>query len=345
MGHDPARTSASKACVRGLTRGWTFRAPPHKDKPTRVTHAVIAGGAIYAAAASGIVPLLYKLDLQGKVLWTFDSKADLPRDGWPLVGLGHAVLYDDGIYLLDPETGAERLRLIDHWGHVVPGGDRFFLTNTFQMHGPGLFVGAFDRMAHELWKKNWFHGPWQNSDDHGGICLGESLVHANNYHRMPYRSSVTAYDPRTGEVKWTHPTTPTGPPSCGGELVFLVEKGELVARKASDGPVVFAKALPGIDDQPPVLAGDLVLVHGEKVTAVDHSGAVRWSAPLPRTRTFTLAAAMGSRTLVVASGKRLVLLDLESGAERARIDLDDEVHSPVIGQSVYAVVGAELVSF
>jgi outer membrane protein assembly factor BamB len=345
MGHDAARTSASKACVRGLRPSWSFTAPPHKDKPTKVTHAVADSGAVYVAAASGIVPLLYKLDAGGKLLWTFDSKADLPKDGWPLLALGHVVLYDDGIYLIDPGTGAERLRLIDHWGHVLTDGERFFLTNTVQMHGPGLFVGAFDRMAHELWKKNWFHGPHQNTDDHGGICLGESLVHANNYQRMPHRSSVTAYDPKNGRVRWTHPTIPTGPPSCGGDLVFVVERGQLVARKTSDGAVAFTRALPGIDDQPPVLAGDLVIVHGEAVTAMDRAGNVRWSAPLPRSKAFTLAAAMGSRTLVVASGKRLLLLDLDSGAERGKVDLEDEVHSPVIGDALYAVVGSTLRAF
>jgi outer membrane protein assembly factor BamB len=72
-----------------------------------------------------------------------------------------------------------------------------------------------------------------------------------------------------------------------------------------------------------VIAGRLVIVHGaEGVRAHDRStGELAWSNPAPRKAPYaeaatTMAAAMGSRTLVVTSGPRIVVLRLEDGSEQ-----------------------------
>jgi outer membrane protein assembly factor BamB len=98
----------------------------------------------------------------------------------------------------------------------------------------------------------------------------------------------------------------------------------------------------------PVLAGRLVVVHArDGVHAFDRSsGTPVWSAHLPRTAqpiqlATTLAAAMGSGTLVVVSDKTVHLLRLEDGAEvwsgmpLARVR---RLESPtVVGKSLYLV--------
>ena len=103
-----------------------------------------------------------------------------------------------------------------------------------------------------------------------------------------------------------------------------------------------------------MLAGDLVVVHGAAgVQAVDRTTGVDvWSAALPRKAepvqsATTLAAAMGSRTLVVVSGTTVHLLHLDDGTEswegipvpRAR-----QLEGPAIaGEALYVVADGSVV--
>jgi outer membrane protein assembly factor BamB len=100
-----------------------------------------------------------------------------------------------------------------------------------------------------------------------------------------------------------------------------------------------------------VIAGRLVIIHGaEGVRAHDReTGVLVWSNPAPRKAAYaeaatTMAAAMGSRTLVVTSGPSIVVLKLEDGSEQWSGAIAGGVERPVVvGRTVYVASEGALV--
>lgn len=142
---------------------------------------------------------------------------------------------------------------------------------------------------------------------------------------------------------------PSGwPPSAGGGSLYLVEGGgTLVARAEATGTVVWSESVKGAGAQSPVLANGLVFVGTNSGVATfdPATGTAGWTASLtgaaatlgslsftgdcagavpayytgsqyqsPRARTTTMAAALGSGTLVVAAQDGIHVLSLAGGA-------------------------------
>jgi outer membrane protein assembly factor BamB len=325
-----------------------------------VHHAIAAGDAVYVAGLRGDAPVLHRLDASGAPSWTFDSRADIHRDHWPTLDGDRIVLDDDGLYVIDTATGEHEGRGLDSWGQSATDGERLYVTNTWQEDGPGLYAAAYDAAGKMLWKTDRFAGRGIVIPDLGGIAVGEhAVVHAANY-RFPSCSGVFALEPRTGEHRWEAKTMPVSAPSTSAGLVYTVERmpaaaaDALVAREEATGAPVWTADVDAARGPSPVVAAGLVVVHeGPAVVAFDaKTGARAWTAGVPRTPSATgsatsLAAALGSGTLIATSGGSVHVLSLRDGHEIASSVPSagaSDVHSPVVvGTSVYVVADGTLV--
>jgi outer membrane protein assembly factor BamB len=119
---------------------------------------------------------------------------------------------------------------------------------------------------------------------------------------------------------------------------------------------VWSHELPDARGPAPLLAAGLVVVHAASgVSAFERaSGAPVWSAPLPKTAqavqsATTMAAATGSGTLAVLSGKSVHLLRLAGGSETWTVDAAPHakrLEGPVIaGGALYVVADGALLRF
>jgi outer membrane protein assembly factor BamB len=328
--HDAARTSASGACLRApLSPSWRFVPRSRGGREARVAHAVVDGDDVYAEGTLGDAPALWKLSAPtGEVVWTFDSRADIAHLMWPTLAPRTVLLVDDGIFLVDPETGKNRGRELDAWGESLTDGTSLFVMNTWQADGLGPYVGALDLDGRSLWRRDLLrHGRGYRPPDVGGFAMADGvLVHASN--QAQRGAHVVAFAP-AGDKKWrTDTTTPESSPSLSQGRVLMVERwpGEkidrLVARSLKTGVVAWSTEMKGARGPAPVAARGLVIVHGEGgVSAFDEAtGEPRWSSPVPRTTlpsqsATTLAAALGTGDLAVCAGGRVHVLALDDGRD------------------------------
>ncbi len=333
-GHDPARTSASDGCVDGpLAVTWKFtRQGPcgYKFRAGRVLEVVAEENAIFAAVDCGGSPAVMRVTPEGAPLWTF-SRADFGYGTWPAIAGDSILSTDDGVYLIDRETGKWHGRELDVWGEPAVVNTSFFVDNTFQLDGSGPFVGGFDASLKWKWRASVINaGKEPKVPRTGGVAVADGVVvHAA---AMGARTvpSLAAHDASTGERRWIAPGSwPESAPSIADGRVFVIERysGEkvdrLVARALADGSIQWSTIIPWARGAAPVIAEKVVVVHGaEGVRAHDRAtGGLVWSSPLPHKAAFqenatTMAVAKGSHTLVVTSGAQLVVLALDDGAEK-----------------------------
>ena len=183
---------------------------------------------------------------------------------------------------------------------------------------------------------------------------GSSIHRCLQASPLPARSCPRQVLHQQRDRLWSVRVSPMSSPSIADGRVFTVEKwndhdaDRLAARSMTDGHLEWARALADARGPAPLLAGSVVVVHTrDGVHAFDRAtGGPVWTAPLPRTAdpvqsATTLAAAMGTRTLVVVSGSSVHVVDLDDGHEqwagtplaRART-LDSPV---IVGKSLYLV--------
>lgn len=361
--HDAARTSASGGCVVGpLHVAWTFSPRSARGATTLATRAIADGDAVYVAGALGPTPALWRVGAaDGKPAWSYDSRTESARGGWPTLAAGRVYLVDDGVNAADAVTGVGHRAELDAWGESVSDGERLFAENDWYLDGYGLYLSAFDLDLNLLWRRDY------NAlargvlvPDVGGMALaGGLLVHAAQHGPLT-GSGLSAFEPRTGARRWRVAVSPESSPSVADGLVFVVERwagervDELAARHLADGTLAWARPLPGARGPAPVLVGRLAIVHAaDAVLAFDRaSGEPVWSRALPRTAppiqsATTLAAATGSATLVVLSGARVHLLSTGDGAELwsdAVVPHAKRLEGPVVaGRSLYLVADGRVV--
>jgi outer membrane protein assembly factor BamB len=175
-----------------------------------------------------------------------------------------------------------------------------------------------DRMA---------HARGYRPPDVGGIAMADGVViHASN--QAQRGAHVSAFGVERGEPLWrVETTTPESSPAIADGYVHAIElplgakTDRLVARALATGEIIWSRELAHARGPAPLLAGPLVVVHGDEgLFAFDRaSGDPAWSATLPRTTpaaqgATTLAAALGSGTLVVCAGGMVHVLRLTDGA-------------------------------
>lgn len=362
-GRDPARTSASDGCIDGALRvAWTFTprgACGYKAQNGRVQHAVADGEAVFATGDCGGAPAVWRIDPKaGSTVWTM-SRADYSRTSWPAIAGERIVSSDDGVFFIERATGKWSGRELDIWGESAVDGERYFVDNTWQLDGAGPFVGRFDSSTRWVWKASRFDGArGKTIADVGGIAVsGAFVVHAAA--AGPRGAPLlSAYDADSGERKWSASGSwPESSPTIADGRVYTLERrakendDRLVARELASGAEVWSQASPGwARGTAPALSPKLVLVHArDAVRAFDRgSGALAWSAALPRTTPLTqsmttLAVALGSGTVVVTTEARVVVLRLDDGKEvwsAAVVSGNGAIcGSPiVVGKSAYVAV-------
>jgi outer membrane protein assembly factor BamB len=352
-GHDAGRTGASTESCHGPLRVlWRFT-PPSKAV---AMHAIATKDSVYVSGQAGDSPTVYAVSLSGKLRWSFDSHADVTRARWPDAALGRVILEDDGFFWLVPETG-ERVGpdWLDLWGQTLSDGQRLYVVNEQHLDGPGVFVGAFDRNVKPLWRANKYIEKRGRLDVLGAIALdGGTLFQAALFKGVAL-SGLFALDPANGRRRWLVPVYPASSLSAHNGRLFVVEidwrkKTTLFARSEQDGRALWSEAVADTDHQAPVIAGRRVVTYGPTsgVVARDvKSGRTLWSAELsapgkerPGYST-ALAVALGSRTLIAASGPELAVLSLDDGRVEWKGDADSshgDLHSPIVaGGRVYVV--------
>ncbi|HEY3815604.1 MAG TPA: PQQ-binding-like beta-propeller repeat protein [Polyangiaceae bacterium] len=364
-GHDAARTSTTGGCLFApLRASWSFSPRWVKGTPSHATRTIVAGDAVYVTGGIGPTPTVWRLDAKtGAIEWTYITMADATRDGWPTLAGTKVMLVDDGVYSIDAATGKGHRGELDAWGESLTDGDQLFAENDRYWDGYGLYLSAFDLEAKLLWRRDYdalvrfFTAP-----DVGGLAMdGGRVVHAAQ-HGALHSTGLTAYDPASGERAWRVAVSPVSSPSIADGRAFGIEhwKGEavdrLVARTVRDGVLVWSHEVPDARGPAPLLAAGLVVVHaGAGVLAFDRaSGGPVWSTPLPRTAqavqsATTMAAATGSGTLAVVSGRAVHLLRLSDGTETWTADVTPHakrVEGPVIAEgALYVVADGALLRF
>jgi hypothetical protein len=380
-GHDGARSFASDACIAGpLTVAWTYAPTPPTGKTINGVHHALASTAgvfLQWAASDGQYIGTTAADLlspAGARLWTFDSGSDANFGNWASVSGTNIVLDDDGEYFVDTATGKSTAGTgVDWWGQTIPAVDGgVWFADTSKSDGPGLFVGALDSMAKLVWQEN-KQGTMCGQglgDVMGGIAVdGGVLFYAPSYTagavQPTFMSGLYAFDAAAGTPKWNVNLTPASAISAGNGFVYLIEAGNVVARKQTDGSVAWMQPVTGAGAQAPVLAAGLAIVASTMGVSVFDavSGKPGWSTPLTgaAARPFTgsimngcagsqsyggamattLAAAVPSGTLVVTASDGIHLLSLATGMDvwhGAVMGATNAVHDPVlVGKSVYVV--------
>jgi outer membrane protein assembly factor BamB len=310
--------------------------------------------------------VLHRIDSGGaRTQWTFDSRADIARTPWPTAAHGIVMFVDDGVNALNHETGAHTKIALDYWGPSLADDSRFYVANTWQEEGPGLFVGAFDTTAKLLWKSDKFQARGIVISEANGIALdGGLLYHAANYH-FAKQSFLAAIDPSTGAVQWKVMTVPASAPSAAEGRVYMVEQATgqrakpaptfaLVARSQKDGAVVWSAPVSHSRTSAAVIAGSTIVVQDDAGIGAFNAenGTQLWHTPLASkpsaSRNATsLAAAMGSATLLATGAGQVHVLALASGKVQwsgAPQPGADDVHSPIIaGGAAYVVADGTLV--
>ena len=247
--------------------------------------------------------------------------------------------------------------------------------------GPGIYVGAWDPATmSSIWKQatvpsSCTTGPTETV---GSIAVdGPTVFQAANYSAAsgpsPLPSGIRSFNAADGKPGWVQPTTLLGAVSVGAGMLFVVEGSpapSLVARHQSDGGVAWSTPLGASTASPqaPVQAGGLVIIAiANGVTAFRAAtGGPVWSRPdldavasLYQTTTgwascggggtssfdaavnTTLAAALGSNTLVVTAKDGLHVLYVDSGKDQwtgAVAGVTGPLKDPVIsGSTVYAI--------
>lgn len=358
-GRDAQRTSASPGCCVGPLRElWRFSPEPREGRKARAFHAIALGDAVYVSGVIGESPAVFRLHLDGTLAWVFDSRVDISHAHWPTFGLGEVMLNDDGVYLLDPRTGAKLFdRGLDSWGQTLTDASRIYLVNTYYVEGPRLSVGGYDPQGHQLWQQN-VVGQKQREelrDLVGGLALDRRILFQAAEYRYKQSAGVFAFEAATGTPKWSVETRPAGALSAAHRRVYLIERPAkdnavlLVARSQEDGAVAWGTPVQGIDPAAPVVLADRVVTfsHEDGVAAWDAAnGKSLWRRAIGATRADSvgnathIAAATGSKTLIVAGGSRLAILSSEDGTDlwHASETTDAGFHSPILANGrVYVV--------
>jgi outer membrane protein assembly factor BamB len=318
--------------------------------------------AVYIAGARGPTPMLWRADARrGTFDWAYDSHTEAVRGGWPTLAAGRVYLVDDGVNAVDSRTGAGHRAELDAWGESLADGSRLFAENDWYLDGYGLYLSAFDHDLRLLWRRD-YNALMRGVvvPDVGGLALDAGiLVHAAQHGPLS-GSGLSAFDPDSGERRWRAAVSPVSSPSIAAGRVFTLERwlGErvdrLAARTLGEGKLLWARELPDARGPAPVLASGLVIVHGRGgVAAFDQSnGQPVWSADVPRTTApiqsaTTVAAALGSGTLVVLSKARVYVLRIDDGSEvdsRAPVPGAQSLEAPaVVGDAAYVVADGTVV--
>jgi outer membrane protein assembly factor BamB len=206
---------------------WRFQADLEPDTTSTVEALAVAGGTVYANAAT----TLYAVDAKtGDEVWrdTAPNKDSDFGSSSPTVAGGVVYIHaGDGIHGFDAQTGAERWRFAadgTEGGIAVADGVLYLSARTrLDVDKYSTTLYAVDlNTAQELWR---YQSAGYVSDPavvDGVLYVGTWVRHED----LKYEGAVVALDGATGKVLWSQPTAAaaTAPAVIGG-LVYVGSSG------------------------------------------------------------------------------------------------------------------------
>ncbi|MBA2684278.1 MAG: PQQ-binding-like beta-propeller repeat protein [Gemmatimonadaceae bacterium] len=300
----------------------------------------------------GLSPAIDRVSPAGQHVWTYNMGTDADFGDWASLMGNRIIVSSDGTRFVDQMSGSSvHSNGVDTWGEILTDSSTLYLTNDVQIDGPGVYAGAYDTAFKARWSANKFQScRGSASATAGGLALSNGvLFYAPKYNVgkpatvLPFASGVFALNATTGAQQAFHASTPYSRISADGSRIYLIENSNtLVALAQSDLHVVWSAAIANPGEQSPVVANGLVIV----ATSTDveaynaTTGAKSWSStalsgaaahwsstyqggncgnvqiPVSFGATATVAAALGSRTLVVTASDGVHILALATGADQ-----------------------------
>jgi hypothetical protein len=287
----------------------------------------------------------------GQHVWTFNQGTDADFGDWASLMGNRVIVNSDGTRFVDQTSGLSvHSNGVDTWGEILTDSSTLYYANDVQIDGPGVYAAAYDTAFKAKWTANKFQSCRGSAAAvAGGLALNNGILfYAPAYNvgmpatTLPFASGVFALNATTGAKQAYHASTPYSRMSADGSRVYLIENlNTLVALSQSDLHVVWSATITGAGEQAPVIANGLVIVaSATDVEAYNAStGAKSWSSaaisgaaahwystyqggscgnvqiPVAYGGTATMAAALGSRTLVVTAGDGVHILALGTGVD------------------------------
>lgn len=299
----------------------------------------------------GLSPAIDRVSPSGQHMWTFNMGTDADFGDWASLMGNRIIVNSDGTRFVDQTTGVSaHSNGVDTWGEILTDSSTLYFANDVQIDGPGVYAGAYDSAFKARWSANKFQScRGSASATAGGLALNNGvLFYAPTYNVgktttvLPFASGVFALNATTGAQQGYHASKPYSRISADGSRVYLIEnQTTLVALSQSDLHVVWSAPITNPGEQSPVIANGLVIVGtssdveafnattGAKSwsSAALSGAAAHWSStfqggncgnvqiPVSFGATATIAAALGSRTLVVTASDGVHILALGTGAD------------------------------
>ncbi|HMI56942.1 MAG TPA: PQQ-binding-like beta-propeller repeat protein [Gemmatimonadaceae bacterium] len=299
----------------------------------------------------GISPAIDRVSPSGQHVWTFNMGTDADFGDWASLMANRIIVNSDGTRFVDQTSGLSvHSNGVDTWGEILTDSSTLYFANDVQIDGPGIYAAAYDTAFKARWTANKFSScRGAASAMAGGLALSNGvLFYAPTYTVgkpatvLPFASGVFALNSVTGAQVAYHASTPYSRVSADASRVYLIENQHtLVALAQSDLHVVWSATIASPGEQAPVVANGLVIVGtSTDVEAYNAStGAKSWSSaaltgaaahlystyqggncgsvqiPVIPASSTTIAAALGSRTLVVTASDGVHILALGTGAD------------------------------
>ena len=299
----------------------------------------------------GVSPAMDRVSPAGQHVWTYNVGSDADFGDWASIMGKRVIINSDGTRYVDQTSGLPvHSNGVDTWGEILSDSNTLYYENDVQIDGPGVYAAAYDTAFHARWTANKFQTcRGSASATAGGLALSNGvLFYAPTYNKglpatvIPFASGVYAFNAATGVKAAYHASTPYSRVSADDSHVYLIENSStLVALAQSDLHVVWSATIASPGEQAPVIANGLVIVGtAAGVEAYSAStGAKSWSSaalsgvathwypgtqggtcgyvPIPTAYgpSTSIAAALGSRTLVVTAYDGVHILALATGAQ------------------------------
>ena len=370
-----------------VPQGTTGHALSSVESAVATTDAIYVRTSLNAGYGYGLSPAADKVSPAGQHVWTYNMGTDADFGDWGSLMSNRYVMNSDGTRYVDVTSGtAVRSNGVDSWGEILTDASNVYQSNDVQIDGPGVHVAALDTALKARWTSNSFASCRGSAATMaGGLALNNGvLFYAPAYAvgkpatQLPFASGVYGFNASTGARVAYHASTPYSRLSADDSRVYLVENtNKLVALAQSDLHQLWSASVTNPGEQAPVIANGLVIIGtATDVEAYDAAtGAKSWSSaalsgaaahwystyqggncgtvqiPVAYGPTTTIAAALGSRTLVVTAYDGIHILALGTGVDlwHARVTgIPGNVGNPVIvndpakGAVVYVEDGGKL---
>lgn len=285
-----------------------------------VSPAVVEGGRVFATTQYGGQSLYAMSVTSGAVLWEY-AFGSVFSVGHPTVAQGKVYVgqcdHTPGTFLWKFEAASGSLawkapysaQWENYWAPIVVGGNVYFnggyyggLYGLHDADGSSLFFnGALEQ--YDLWSPAYFggqvfsfvagnlraHDPTSGATlwatplnwNWAGWSMGTAPVFGDKFAYAIAPPNLYAVDPTTHAIAWTANGSFQSVPAVAGNTVYGISGGDLQARDATTGGLLWMYGGDGSLSYPPVVANGFVYVSsGSQVHAIDIATHTEvWSAP------------------------------------------------------------------